>query len=70
VAENGGRRREYFEYRNQKLRDQREESKSKLLENVRIYINGYLSNTTDIEMKRMITLAGGRVMLVVSLSSA
>ena len=60
----GGRHRGYFELRNQKLREQKEQSKSDVLANVRIYINGYLSNTTDIEMKRIVTLAGGRIMFV------
>jgi hypothetical protein len=67
VAENGGRgRREYLEFRNKKLRDQMQDSSSGVLRNTRIYINGYLDNTTDIEMKRMITSAGGRVMSVAS----
>ena len=31
---------------------------------VRVYINGYLSDTTDIEMKRTVTLAGGQILSV------
>lgn len=34
---------------------------------VRVYINGYLRDTTDIEMKRTVTLAGGQVLSVLSL---
>jgi len=33
----------------------------KVLSNVRVYINGYLSCTTDIEMKRLVVEAGGHV---------
>ncbi|KAA1466316.1 hypothetical protein DENSPDRAFT_768411, partial [Dentipellis sp. KUC8613] len=33
-----------------------------ILQNVRVYINGYLRDTTDIEMKRRVIEAGGRVM--------
>jgi hypothetical protein len=35
-----------------------------VLNNTRIYINGYLQDTTDIEMKRVIIEAGGRVVFV------
>jgi hypothetical protein len=63
VAQDGGRgRREYLEFRNKKIRDQMQDSNSGVLKGTRIYIKGYLDNTTDIEMKRMITSAGGRVM--------
>ena len=27
-----------------------------------VYINGYLADTTDIEMKRIVTLAGGQIL--------
>jgi hypothetical protein len=37
---------------------------SSILSNTRIYINGYLRGTTDIEMKRVITEAGGQVLFV------
>jgi len=64
VADDGGRgRRQYLEFRNKKLQDQMQDSSTGVLKNTRIYIGGYLDNTTDIEMKRMITSAGGRVML-------
>lgn len=56
----------YFEDRNKKVAAQHEEhvSESKILNNVRVYINGYLSDTTDIEFKRIVSLAGGRIMWV------
>lgn len=38
-----------------------------VLRNVRAYIDGFLENTTDIEMKRIITQAGGEVLYVFSL---
>jgi uncharacterized protein (DUF1786 family) len=50
--------------RNEKLKDQREDMALGALNNTRIYINGYLRDTTDIEMKRIITEAGGRALLV------
>ncbi|TFK75770.1 BRCT domain-containing protein [Pluteus cervinus] len=33
-----------------------------VLHNVCVYLNGYLENTTDIEMKRIITEAGGEIL--------
>jgi hypothetical protein len=50
--------------RNEKLKDQREEVALGALNHTRIYINGYLRDTTDIEMKRIITEAGGRALFV------
>ncbi|KAK0191125.1 hypothetical protein F5146DRAFT_1047170 [Armillaria mellea] len=52
-------RTEYFEARAQKLAQQREEGRSgsQVLRNTCIYIDGYLSGTTDIEMKRIVTEA-------------
>ncbi|KAH9966056.1 hypothetical protein BC827DRAFT_1259180 [Russula dissimulans] len=50
----------YTRGRNQKLKAQREEAVLGALNNTRVYINGYLRDTTDIEMKRMITEAGGQ----------
>ena len=35
-----------------------------VMRGVRVYINGYLRDTTDIEMKRTVTLAGGQVLFV------
>ena len=65
----------YFENRAKKIEHQqtapRADSSSsssaaqkRVLQNVRVYINGYLSDTTDIEMKRTVTLAGGTILLV------
>ena len=34
-----------------------------------VYINGYLADTTDIEMKRIVTLAGGQILCATSLFS-
>ncbi|PBK72750.1 hypothetical protein ARMSODRAFT_1082141 [Armillaria solidipes] len=61
-------RTEYFETRAQKLAQQREEGRSgsQILRNTRIYIDGYLSGTTDIEMKRIVTEAGGSIVMTAS----
>jgi len=61
------RRPRYLQDRNMKLSDQRKEhgmaaETDGILRNVKVYINGYLRDTTDIEMKRIVTLAGGLVM--------
>jgi hypothetical protein len=37
------------------------DDKSKVLRQVRVYVNGFLSNTTDIEMKRVVSGAGGQI---------
>ena len=54
----------YFEDRKHKLARQREANSSndgpKIFRNVRAYINGFLDNTTDIEIKRIITQYGGQ----------
>ena len=34
-----------------------------------VYINGYLADTTDIEMKRIVTLAGGQILYATPLFS-
>lgn len=44
--------------------DEPPKKKKLVMTGVRVYINGYLSDTTDIEMKRTVTLAGGQVLLV------
>jgi hypothetical protein len=36
----------------------------KIFRNVRVYINGFLDDTTDIEMKRIIIQYGGQVVCV------
>lgn len=50
-----------METRSKKLANQLPEKSDKILRNVRVYIDGYLDNTTDIEMKRIVTIAGGEV---------
>lgn len=62
-GEGGSRHRgDYMETRSKKLAAQLPEKPSEgVLRNVRVYIDGYLDNTTDIEMKRIVTLAGGEV---------
>ncbi|KAI0663305.1 hypothetical protein C8Q70DRAFT_957422 [Cubamyces menziesii] len=64
-GEGRGPGKSYWDARTKKLADQLPEKPvdgAQVLRNVRIYINGYLENTTDIEMKRIVTLAGGQVM--------
>ncbi|KAI9574689.1 hypothetical protein HD554DRAFT_2201659 [Boletus coccyginus] len=57
----------YFEHRSKKLTLQRrDESPGGVLSNVRVHIDGYLSGTTDIEMRRIIAQAGGTTVLVPS----
>ncbi|KAG0709772.1 hypothetical protein DFH29DRAFT_885730 [Suillus ampliporus] len=67
----GGHRRGYLDERSEKLKVQkhenardlclveRDEGKCGVLSGVRVYINGYLAGTTDIEMKRIVAGAGG-----------
>jgi hypothetical protein len=53
--------------RRSKLREQQRErttSDMGILRNTRIYINGYLESTTDIEMKRIVVEAGGEIVQV------
>lgn len=35
---------------------------AQVLKNVRIYINGFLEDTTDIEMKAIVVRAGGQIL--------
>ena len=44
--------------------DEPPKTKKLVMQGVRVYINGYLSDTTDIEMKRTVALAGGQVLFV------
>lgn len=44
--------------------DESSKTKKLVMQGVRVYINGYLCDTTDIEMKRTVTLAGGQVLFV------
>ncbi|GLB33950.1 putative BRCT domain, a BRCA1 C-terminus domain contaning protein [Lyophyllum shimeji] len=59
-------RRSYLEDRARKLVVQREmkasSGASQVLSNVRVWIDGYLENTTDIEIKRIVIRAGGQVL--------
>lgn len=57
-----GSARQYYESRKQKLEYQTPSKGSALFSNVRVYINGYLRDTTDIEMKRIVAQAGGEVL--------
>lgn len=60
----------YSEDRSRKLSLQREnETPRGVLTNVRAYIDGYLSGTTDIEMRTVIAQAGGTTLYVSSCGS-
>jgi len=63
VAEGGRKQRPYMLYRTEKLSAQRETTNrdAGILKDIKIYINGYLEFTTDIEMKRIIAQAGGQI---------
>ncbi|KAG6911230.1 hypothetical protein DXG01_003097 [Tephrocybe rancida] len=56
----------YLKDRESKLSVQREvkvkakTSEDQVMSNICVYINGFLENTTDIEMKKIVTRAGGR----------
>ncbi|KAI0701800.1 hypothetical protein BC835DRAFT_1264612 [Cytidiella melzeri] len=56
----------YLEERGKKLQEQLPDSlvsrEVKVLRGVRVYLDGYLEDTTDIEMKRIVALAGGQVL--------
>ncbi|KAJ7507963.1 hypothetical protein B0H11DRAFT_1969509 [Mycena galericulata] len=66
VSEGRTNRRLYLEDRAKKIGVQNSEvappEQPQVLVNVRCYINGFLANTTDLEMKRLIISAGGRVL--------
>ncbi|KAF8076539.1 hypothetical protein FPV67DRAFT_421498 [Lyophyllum atratum] len=57
--------RSWLQDRESKLVVQRDDkpktNEAQVLNNVRIYINGYLENTTDIEMKKIVIRAGGQL---------
>ena len=62
---------QYLKTRTKKLEDQLPERPSdpvSVLRGVRVYIDGYIECTTDIEMKRFVSLAGGEVLLVPTFS--
>ena len=56
--------RAYSRDRDRKLVIQQTESRgeAQVLKNVRIYINGFLEDTTDIEMKAIVVRAGGQIL--------
>ncbi|KAG5648931.1 hypothetical protein DXG03_000280 [Asterophora parasitica] len=67
VAEAQVDRRLYMQEKERKLVIQRDlkpkrDAPPQVLSNVRVYINGFLENTTDIEMKRIVIEAGGQVL--------
>ncbi|KAF8897675.1 BRCT domain-containing protein [Infundibulicybe gibba] len=66
VSEERYNRRLHLKHRGEKLTNQREpiaaNPGSRVLRNCRIYINGFLSDTTDIEMKRIVLEAGGQIL--------
>ena len=54
---------EYFDDRAKKLSEQKFEisKQSGILAGTRVHIDGYLEDTTDIEMKRILVSAGAQV---------
>jgi hypothetical protein len=58
----------YLKQRSAKLNEQKRVTQDqvgkRILANVRVYVDGYLKDTTDIELKRLVTLAGGEVVCV------
>ncbi|KAJ7283932.1 hypothetical protein C8J57DRAFT_1462828 [Mycena rebaudengoi] len=66
VAEERTNRSLYLQHRGKKLdvqtKDDIEPEQPQILVNVKCYINGFLADTTDIEMKRIIASAGGKVL--------
>ncbi|KZT19275.1 hypothetical protein NEOLEDRAFT_1159150 [Neolentinus lepideus HHB14362 ss-1] len=68
-GEGRGNRGQYLQDRTKKLEEQNAPTGTaacKPMTNVRIYIDGYLAHTTDIEMKRIVVEAGGRAMQTAS----
>lgn len=57
-------RQQYFSLRSKKIEEQTAAAEMKVLSGVRVYINGYLRDTTDIEMKRIVAEAGGQILCV------
>ena len=53
---------EFVENRAKKLVEQRAAATSTALADVRVYVNGYLKDTTDIEVKRVVHEAGGQIL--------
>ncbi|KAF5333422.1 hypothetical protein D9611_002396 [Ephemerocybe angulata] len=74
VAEDVTSRKRYFKERQEALRVQHQPSKASapatgIFRNTRIYINGYLEGTTDIEVKRIVIEGGGKVLFTPSRST-
>ncbi|PPR07200.1 hypothetical protein CVT26_012633 [Gymnopilus dilepis] len=67
----GRRKTVHSEDRRSKLHAQQGQASKEagVLKNTKIYVNGYLESTTDIEIKRLITQAGGTVMYSASQST-
>jgi hypothetical protein len=67
VSEERPNRTLYLQHRENKLGMQQrlDTNSSGVLRSVHAYISGYLSGTTDIEMKRIIAEAGGQVVYVI-----
>ncbi|KAK2466321.1 hypothetical protein APHAL10511_001963 [Amanita phalloides] len=62
VAEERVNRCLYLRDREKKLAKQMPCKNNLTMQHARIYIDGYLEDTTDIEIKRLITVAGGQVL--------
>jgi len=62
----GRRSQDYFKSRNSKLRDQAKErgQENQVFASCVVYINGYMKGTTDLEVKRVVGLGGGRLRYV------
>lgn len=54
----------YVKERSVKLKEQLPQVGTGILKGVRVWIDGYLDDTTDIEMKRIVKLAGGEILCV------
>jgi len=66
VSEGRRNHREYHQERSHKLAAQKEVAaaaeQGQILSNVKVYIDGFLENTTDTEIKRIVAQAGGHIL--------
>ncbi|KIK67983.1 hypothetical protein GYMLUDRAFT_36791 [Collybiopsis luxurians FD-317 M1] len=62
VSESRKNHRAYHEERSHKLAVQKESATTQIFSNVKVYIDGFLEDTTDIEMKRIVSQAGGQIL--------
>ncbi|KAF5390720.1 hypothetical protein D9757_002663 [Collybiopsis confluens] len=62
VSESRRNHREYHDERSHKLAAQKEFATTEILSNIKVYIDGLLEDTTDIEIKRIVSQAGGQVL--------